>query len=629
MSVYRTKQLLISLIVASPLLAWPAFEGLAQNSANPPVSDHEASFLTPEQAAPPTVSVPAFSGLALEPPTSLTPPPTATPITPTSAAPVVPTPAATAPATPTDIIAQPVSAAPLPNVSPESIGMQNANNLGADMWKGTSQSIATALLAIEAPTRSPVLNDLAKRLLTTAAVPPEGTAPAVPSLTSLRIGKLVAFGAAADAWALAKLADAKLVDDVTLHDTAENLLATDGEDLCGQMPDLAKNHAGADWQKALIVCQFRAKDTKAAQVALDVMRTQPNHDSIFLEIADKNLLSNDKNLPFQLTPLTAANLALLRMTGMPLPGELYGHPDLSLAPALMHTTTKQDVAQLGLAEHAAERGLISAADLTALYRNVVFTPDELAAPLTAHETGLRERALFFRAAENEKDVSKRIAYAIQFTQSASPAFLNGAGTIAADMLGAIKPDPAMQENAATIAWIYMLAGRGDAALDWLKLARSSTANTDILQRLWPQFTLAGLEADSDYAADLDKWLTAALTPASAQDDPHVARDAASSILLLLDAAGFKVPDAAWAKVIMPSHNEKHVAFSPLLFDRLTAAGIADKRAETILLAVGLANDSEISLPAAIAITRALREAGFKNEAAIFARQMAALPTKQN
>ena len=498
------------------------------------------------------------------------------------------------------------------------------------MWKGTSLPVASALLSIAAPTGSPVLNDLAKRLLTTAAVPPEGEAEAgASSLMSLRVAKLIAFGAAGEAWRLAKQADAKLIDDQVVHDAAENLLAAGGDDLCPQIPDLMKVRSNADWLKAQVICQLRAKDNAGASVSLDVMRAEPSRDTIFLEIADKNIITTRKNLPFQLTPLTASNLALLNLTALPLPGELYGHPDLALAGALMHTQTKQDVAQLGLAEHAAARGLVSVADLEALYKTVAFTPDEIANPIAAKETGLRLRALYYLAAVTDKDTGRRIGYAIRFVQSAMPAFTNVAGAVAADMMGVVKADPAMHEDAATIAWIYMLAGRGDAALDWVRLARGGSATADDVLKYWPQFVLAGMEAESDYSADFDKWLAATLTPASAQEDPRVTRDAAAGALLLLDAAGFKVPDTAWAKVIAVAHNEKHIAPSPVLLDRMESAGAGGKKAETVLLAVGLAGDGDISLPAAVAITRALRGAGFKGEAALFARQMAVLAVKQN
>ncbi|MGB9154323.1 MAG: hypothetical protein WCD70_14685, partial [Alphaproteobacteria bacterium] len=78
MSVSRTKYLLTSLVFAGPLLAWLAFPALGQNAADTPTAppNRDASFLTPEQAtASPPISLPAFSGLATEPPTAVAPPP--------------------------------------------------------------------------------------------------------------------------------------------------------------------------------------------------------------------------------------------------------------------------------------------------------------------------------------------------------------------------------------------------------------------------------------------------------------------------------------------------------------------------------------------------------------------------
>jgi hypothetical protein len=97
----------------------------------------------------------------------------------------------------------------------------------------------------------------------------------------------------------------------------------------------------------------------------------------------------------------------------------------------------------------------------------------------------------------------------------------------------------------------------------------------------------------------------------------------------LDASGFQVPDSAWIKVLTAPHNEKRVAMSPVLLSRLQDAGTAGRRGETIALAAALAGDGDIPLPVALAITRALRNAGFKNEAGNFARQTLALLTKAN
>ena len=430
----------------------------------PTASSPQTSSLTAalKNTAPPP---PAFSGLATTAP-ALSPPPT-----PSSA----------------DSIAIPVAATPIADVSHEAIGTQNADSLGTDMWKGTPYATAESLLSLATPTNSPLLNTLTRRLLTTAATPPEGEATkGSPSLTALRATKLLNCGAGQEAWTLAKQADPALIDDVTFHAIAEQILATDGQDLCGEMPQWTKKRTSVDWQQTQIICQLRAKDTKAAQVSLDVYRIQENRDALFLEIADKNALGDTKTLPHRLTALTPGTLALLRLTNLPLPGNLYLHPDNAMIPALLQTPAQLDIAQLTLAERAAERGMIDSASLEKIYRSVSFSPDELAAPLASKETTLRLHALLFRAAMEESDPKKRIDETVKFVQSVSPALLHGANSVAADMLGdlipdtakpdAAKPDAATADNAVTLTRIYMLAGRGDAALSWLKLARQNPAD---------------------------------------------------------------------------------------------------------------------------------------------------------
>ena len=598
----RTKQSFhprkTSLLLTTLILTGLASSCYAQTS--PPPATHDTSFLS----SPPKDAPQTFSGLA-SPAPALTPPPAQLP---------------------TDIIAPPVATTPIADVSPESIGAQNAESLGTDMWKGTPYATAENLLSLAAPTSSPILNNLTRRLLVTAATTPEGEAiKGEPSLTTLRIEKLLNFGAGQEAWTLAKQADPTLIDDITFHTIAEHTLATDGQDLCGEMPEWIKKRTSVDWQEAQIICQLRAKDTKTAQVALDVLRAQENHDNVFLGIADKNILGDSKTLPRQLSSLTPATLALLRLANLPLPASLYLHPDTTLIPALLQAPAQLDVAQLTLAERAAERGIIDSATLEAIYRNVAFPPDALAAPLTANATNLRLHALLFRAAMDEKDQQKRIAYTVKFVQSVTPALLNGASTIASDMLGEQKPDATNADNAVTLTRIYMTAGKEAAALDWLKLARLNTANAPELLKLWPQLALAGLEAETDYTANFAKWFDATVTTADPKADMH----AATAALLLLDAANLPVPDTAWSKLLTARHNDKHIALSPILLERLQSAGVAKKRAETVLLATALANDSELSLPTAVAITRALRLAGFKNEASAFAREEIALLAQGN
>ncbi len=554
-----------------------------------PASIATAPILSPPAASVPSASVPVGT-------------------TTVTAAPILVSAVTTAP-TATDALAKPVPA-PLPVVSAETVSVKNSETLGADVWKGTPRATADILLANAAPTQSALLNNLMRRLLLTAATPPEGDSAATQSLTSMRIAKLIAFGDGNNAWTLSQSADAKLVDDDTFRLAAENALMGDSN-VCAAADNFTKARGGVDWQKLQITCQLRTKDSKSAQVALDVMRTQSVRDTVFLEIADRDILADGKKLPSQLTPLTPPAVGLMQIANLNLPSELYTRPDASVMAALLRLPAQQDVAKLALAEKAATRGIISDKEVGAVYHAVNFMPDVLKDPLSSNETGLRLHALLYRASENEQDAGKRISYAVRFAQSASPVFLNNAGGVAAMILGNAKPENAHITDAVDVAAIYMMASRADSASEWYKLAQSDARNAEPLVALWPQFMLAGVASENDFG----KWLAFAT-----KDDNHDTRDAAASVLLLMDAAGFPVPDTAWAKVMESPVVERKISVSPVLLDRLQVAGANGRRAESILLAVDMAGNDVISVPKSVAIIRALRFAGLKAEASMFARQ---------
>ncbi|MDE1900450.1 MAG: hypothetical protein KGI37_02255 [Alphaproteobacteria bacterium] len=572
-----------------------------------------AGFAAPRDAsftavATPGAAPPAFSGLAA------TFAPAAAPqvVSPPVAASTGSTPAASAP-----ILGTPVEAAPLPDVSPESVGLSGAGMLGADMWKGTPRAVAEPLLAMLTPTSSPALNDVARRMLATAAVPPsaDAAAKATSRFTALRIEKLAAFADARDAWALASRADPGLIDDKTMRAVAGAALLDGRDDVCGRMPALMQKWSQADWQEVVTICQLRAKNDKAAEVALDVLRAETPRDDMFLQVADKNILAGTKTLPTQLTPLTPTLLAALQLSGLPLPEILYGHPDDALTPFLLDAPARENVARLGLAERAAQRGIIAAARLAAVYRDVAFKPDELAAPLAAPESGSRMRALLYQAALAEKDASKRVAYAARFMQMTPSPLLDAAGPLLADMAGDATPDAT---NTVMMAQIDMLAGRDDMAQKWFALAARDFTHDD-MRALWPQFVLAGLVPDGDYAAELGPWVDAVLAAPNPNADANKGRGLAAATLLLFDAAGHVVPDTVWAKVIA-AHDNKPVVFSPLLFDRLRDAAAAGRRGETVLLALDIAGAGDIPLPVAAQIVRSLRAVGLTADAQNFARE---------
>ncbi|MDD4617176.1 MAG: hypothetical protein PHW76_08730 [Alphaproteobacteria bacterium] len=515
------------------------------------------------------------------------------------------------------VVIDPVVSSLLPSVSSETVGLKDSEGFGADMWKGTNRAVAERLLSMVAPTGSPVLNGLVLRLLRTSAVPPEGDNSSS-RLTSARVEKLALFGDTAGAWRLARQADSKFVDGAAFLAAAEKAYLAGDESVCAKVSEYPKNHPGANWQNFTIVCRLRAKDQKAAQVALDILRSEENHDSVFVHIADRNILGGAKTLPQPLSPLTLESIGLLQLANLPVPDAVFARNDAG-ARALMRLPAQKDATRLAFAERAAERGLIAPMELADAYRASVFSVEAVASAQSSNETGARLRALLFKAAEAQADPDAKFALAARFVQSSSASFLNGAGGVVAAMLGDFEITSAMAKNAAALAHIYMLA-ESPMARDWFDLAKVSSPLCDNeIQALWPQFALAGLETEGAYAAGFSKWFASAVKNA----DEATLRDMIAPTLLVFEAAGLNVPNAAWDRVIAAAHTEKKMSISPLLFERMLAAAASSKHAETVLMAAIVAGNGEPSLTKSLGIISSLREAGHEKEAATFARHAVA------
>ena len=543
---------------------------------------------------------------------------------------------AAAPTDPAVIIGPPVSATPLANIDPDSVGLlaSTASGLGANVWKGTSYVMAARLMAsLNLPTLSATLNRLAQKLLLTTASPPEGanaqTANLTQSLTAIRIDRLVALGDAADAWKLTMAAKPELIDELTWQRVTENvLLSNQGDDVCTRLAGIMTTHTQLEWQKILMVCQLRAKDIKAAQVTLDLLHAQSVKDDIFMALVEKNLVGGAKQLPRQLTPLKPLNMALLRLIELPLPNEVYARPDAALIPALLEAKPKDDMARLTLAERAAERNLINSTALADIYRNVSFTGEQITGVLASGETGPRLHALLYQAMLIEKMPQRQIDEAIKFMQSANPALLMATASLLADMVSGIKPSADYYPYATAMAELTMLAGKADAVQEWLALAKRGAIGMPsvaaALQTLWPVRVFSGYESDTDYAEGLKGWLDATVKPSDTPSGNKAMRDQTVTILSLLEAMGFAVPDEAWLKVLDAPSFDKRAAPPAWLIERLHAAAAANRRGEVILLALLMNNNGQPDLSHFVSIdtVRSLRINGLTADAASLATETA-------
>jgi len=529
--------------------------------------------------------------------------------------------------------AVPVEAANLTDVKPDSVGLlvSNEGGLGAGLWKDTPRVVVQRFMPmLSLPVPYAALNDLAARLLLTTAASPEGAAgEGGQSLTALRVEKLVALGHVTEAWKLVNVATADPVDDITLRQVVEAALVSPvAAEVCAKLPEIIQRHTGAEWQKSLAVCQLQAKDAKAAQLSLDVLHTQDVHDEAFFALAEKNIIGGGKQLPRQLTPLKPLTLALLQLTDMPVRGEVYAHPDVPLIQGLLNIKTADENARLGLAERAAAKGLISAADLAAVYRGQTFPPDTISNANISGENGGRLRALLYQASQQERSPQNRVGEAVKFLQSLDAMTMGGnVLPVLGSVLGEVQPAAEFNASAASVAKIYVLAGKPALARAWLEQARNAARGMpDVateLHDLWPLAALAGLESEKDFPAALEAWLKGAIRASDQDPDFRAQKTKAASILLLLDAAGFTVGDEVWAKLADAAGSEKLLMPSPLVMQRLRTASESNHKGETVLMGLLAATGGKEDPPvlANLDVIRALHAVGLTSDATALARDV--------
>lgn len=634
----------------STIWAWSAVVCLAMMIA--PIvtwaqsADRPASFVssTTPAATPDTTAKDAPLALA---PSLMAAPTTqsATPPAPTTAVPTATTTApasATAPATPVIDMGQPVTAAPLEEVKPDSIGLltNNQDGLGASMWKGTSRQFVTTLLpTINLPGTSPTLNNLARRLLLTTATAPEGSDAKGITLTAVRAERLVALGYPAEAWKLTQLAKADQFDEITYSQIVEAGLVTPSiaEDVCRHLPDIMKSRSSLEWQKPLAICQLRAKDIKAAQVAVDLLRAQGDKDETFAAIIEKNLTAGAKQLPRQLTPLKATTLALIRMTDLPLRDEIYAHADPALFPELTQTKPTNPFAITGMVEQMAKRGLATSEMLRNAYLIAATVPDDPQVILSTHDRDIRSRAILLQALMQEKDSKERITKAGTLLEAQDITMRLGAyAQMIAETVSDITPNTDLNPLSGTMAEIQILGGKPDYALSWLKQARIAAigipAVADTLRNLWPIIALAGFESEADFNKHLTEWEDRLLVaPDDGKTDMKEPKTQVQNILQIVAAAGFAIPDDAWDKCFVAPELDKHPYPAPYSLYNMQRAAAAGRRGETILAALSVfspfakgsgSNNHEPPLYASLATITALRQVGLNSDAALLAKEVA-------
>ncbi len=395
------------------------------------------------------------------------------------------------PTQPIDPTMQPAAtdAQPAPVQDSGAPGLLDDSNagLGGNIWQGSSGAALVALMPkLAAPQTQPSLRDLQLRLLLTKA-PGPNAGNGVDTLVPLRAERLHAMGFSAEAMLLTKgaanagPADAKGAFEKTLS----------GQDLdaaCGKVDEVVASPQTLDlyWRKALLFCQIQRGQTDQASLGLDLIREMPDKDANtkdFISLSSLLLGETKKKPKFAGTP-DPLLAAMLLKAGIKA-NDVASAPPPKVSGLAAAAATARDAGlplnvRIESAEQAFAGGLVSADELTGLYRQAKFSGD----PLTMPDSPMM-RAQLYQAADQAFDPVRRAQYvqrALANARARATYFVQGA--LYRPIADKITPSPNLVWFAPEAARLMFWSGNVERGGFWLNLAQGAApSNPDVARQL--------------------------------------------------------------------------------------------------------------------------------------------------
>ncbi len=566
-----------------------------------------------------------------------------------------------------------VSVQDLGRVGGEAVGTlgPRQGGLGVALWAGSDRALVERLMPrLPARSQSRAVRDLTRRLLLTAATPPEGEGDQ--NFVALRAERLLAMGELDGASQLIGNTPPQQRDDALLMvGVQSDLLRYDLNNVCAEV-DSNPSVLSVFWQQATIFCRVLAGDESEATLGLDLLREQGLNDPLYFELVDHLITETEPgDVTGASTPL---NLALLRSARAQIPSSVLGDADPGLLRAIATSPNASDDIRLqaGLAAHrvgALDNGPV--AELLAAHVEAAEN-SQLASIAELILAAARETVPTAKAAALQRGLTAAGEAGIY------PVFARLAGTSFEDL-----------SPSADIAWAgpmavrtLLLSNRADAALAWYRVVRSEGRfDPDLAaaaRELWPLLRLAhagalpptstapeadpgdetaarlgidepqiaeatigpALRATTDTTpgrvAVIEQLVTPAAEPAATQDlFPYNGGDldnwlalrtpAAPATLALLDAFGDPLDPSVWAAVAGVDPEGTVQPVDSTLWLAVREAAAAGRLGETILLSLVLLGDGDLGQASPLALhgaVGALRTVGLLDEARYLAVEAA-------
>ncbi|PKQ02331.1 MAG: hypothetical protein CVT73_18845 [Alphaproteobacteria bacterium HGW-Alphaproteobacteria-12] len=492
---------------------------------------------------------------------------------------------------------------------------------GPDMWRGASRADIDQFLArLPVATRSPVMNDLGRRLLLTGAQPPAGAGGGA-SLLAARLNRLIAAGRIQAAGELGKLAGKERAPGVAAGLARAALAQGDDRLACDALKDIPPgNDPAHDAMAAFSVklstyCQIAAGNPQIAGLTLDLAREEGMDDALFYSLAGEAAAGIVLRAP-EPNRLSIMDAAFYRLAARDLPENAAEIVEPALLPGLLADPAVSDEMKVAAAERAAAYGLIDGRGLAAYYRKPGFTPEQMAGLLTSDipEASPLRRAMIFQSIESAVAADERIQlFKLAFATAESAGFYFPTVEALYPQLERMTPSDALRPLAPAATRAFLAIGERGKAGEWFALLNSGgrAIGRDMRE-------LSGLMRIASGSPDaFDKETASAEIIADLRSGVKSTQGYAASEAMLLDALGFELTPAVW-EALLDARGALNGKVPPeALLNQLQIAGSKDAVGETVLLAldaVGQSGPGAVHPRAAAQAVASLRAVDLESEA---------------
>ena len=523
--------------------------------------------------------------------------------------------------------------------------ISNAQGLAKNIWQpSVITKVAQLLDVLKLPSRSPVIDEIARKLVLSVSTAPTGI-----SLDNMLMGENTEEKTSEtyDEELLKRFINLRtsvLIERGNLSDlvffiqnmpkdtleasqrNAEILLL--GGDLFGacQMTtaNAQRNNQDIFWSKMTVFCRIMEEDFNDAQIALDMLRERDQIDFVFLDLANKLMEDPDRRLTFMsagLSQLDPLNYTMLSLLDQPIDAQLIKGSSPLILSAMVINSNIQAENRFQAAIESNLSGGVSTDVLKNIYDLQEFSQMEYQNAVRMAEYDERPLAdvlLFQSAARQSTDIEKAEILEVIWARAAVKNDMSRKAKLNSETLKSIRPSSRMINHAHHISRGLLLAGEYDQAQEWYNFVRRSAVGgnadaTRALINIWPLFVLADESGTVPWSEDiLNLWWNGQMVMSPENRDGR-----ATLFYVMPEAAGYKVSEQKWSELVSNKQLEGSLAIPYGLWREMIRAVGENKPAEAIILsliAMGEEGPGRLDPSGLGTIVRLLRSFGLEKEA---------------